>query len=297
MSLSSFLFFVSLNRISRLKDLSVSFARKFPTVSPLPTLLSALSSAQRPFSTLIPTHDHRPLFTDVLIWLLKRDLVQMLHVRVRLSVSREIKKSVREKRKREREERKRDREVKEARRQEGKAKGKAAPRMEKRRSDAGLGGYTYPSLRPGESPSTSRESSRDAAITSKKKNPLKKRGRHSLDNAPTVSRSYDPRGKSIGLDGYNSDEESGGDGGYDADVREALAKRRDREREEWGEADEDVTPSFITEPGRATKLERKWMEVMMGQVGRMDDRSNYWFERCVSTLCLLRSITHLFLTG
>ena len=37
-------------------------------------------------------------------------------------------------------------------------------------------------------------------------------------------------------------------------------------RAEWGEEDEDLTPSLINDPGRATELERRWMEAMVKQV-------------------------------
>jgi len=78
-----------------LQELAISFAKTFPhPVPPLFSLLSTISSSHRTFATLVPTPEHLELFRKVLIWLLKRDLLVMLHVRVRIFATEAIKHAV-----------------------------------------------------------------------------------------------------------------------------------------------------------------------------------------------------------
>ncbi|CAE6375521.1 unnamed protein product [Rhizoctonia solani] len=73
-----------------LPELSAVFSRLFSTVPPLPSLLATLTSYSRPFSTLIPSRDHRTFYLEVLIWLLRQGLLEKLHLRVRIVASGEI---------------------------------------------------------------------------------------------------------------------------------------------------------------------------------------------------------------
>ena len=73
-------------------DYAQQFAKKFlAPVPPLPSLLSSLSENHQAFRGVIPTPDHRSLFTNVLIWLLQNDLLVLLHVRIRIFASTEVK--------------------------------------------------------------------------------------------------------------------------------------------------------------------------------------------------------------
>ncbi|KAL5349399.1 Nitrogen permease regulator 3 [Pseudogymnoascus australis] len=47
------------------------WSHKFPLAPPLPTFLSALSHAPRPYKTFIPTKTHRPIYTAMLAFLLR----------------------------------------------------------------------------------------------------------------------------------------------------------------------------------------------------------------------------------
>ncbi|EJT99459.1 hypothetical protein DACRYDRAFT_110180 [Dacryopinax primogenitus] len=69
------------------------FSRAFPTLPHLATILSSLSLSPVPFSSIVPASKDRPLYLEALIWLLKRNLLQMMHVRVRLIAPQELKES------------------------------------------------------------------------------------------------------------------------------------------------------------------------------------------------------------
>ncbi|KAG9049382.1 hypothetical protein FS837_010436 [Tulasnella sp. UAMH 9824] len=78
-----------------LSSYTTAFATAFPPpVPPLPAILATLSSQPQSFSKIVPSADHRPMYTEVLIWLLQRDLVVMLHVRIRIVATKAIKEKV-----------------------------------------------------------------------------------------------------------------------------------------------------------------------------------------------------------
>ncbi|CAE6423837.1 unnamed protein product [Rhizoctonia solani] len=94
-----------------LPELSAVFSRLFPTVPPLPSLLATLTSYSRPFSSLIPSRDHRAFYLEVLIWLLRQGLLEKLHLRVRIVATGEIRATTRAALARERENARLGREV------------------------------------------------------------------------------------------------------------------------------------------------------------------------------------------
>lgn len=55
-----------------------NFAKAFPTLPALPKVLSMLSSAPRPYSSLIPSKDHKKIYMDILAWLLRGGWVTQL---------------------------------------------------------------------------------------------------------------------------------------------------------------------------------------------------------------------------
>ncbi|KAG8892911.1 hypothetical protein FRC01_013885, partial [Tulasnella sp. 417] len=74
---------------------TAAFAAGFPhPVPPLPAILATLSSQPQSFDKIVPLAEHRPMYTEVLIWLLQRDLVMMLHVRIRIIATKAIKERV-----------------------------------------------------------------------------------------------------------------------------------------------------------------------------------------------------------
>jgi hypothetical protein len=78
--------------LDRLSEYAQRFAKMFPSSVPsLLALLSSLSETPQAFRALVPSPDHRLLFTSVLIWLLQNDLLVLLHVRIRIFASEKIK--------------------------------------------------------------------------------------------------------------------------------------------------------------------------------------------------------------
>ncbi|KAF8474787.1 nitrogen permease regulator of amino acid transport activity 3-domain-containing protein [Kalaharituber pfeilii] len=70
------------------------YSRKFPTLPSLPKMLSSLSSRPRPFSSLIPSKDHRRAYLDILAWLLRHGWVTQLRTFGLLKIPKEIKQKV-----------------------------------------------------------------------------------------------------------------------------------------------------------------------------------------------------------
>ena len=67
-----------------------SFASAFPTLPPLPVLLSQLSHCE-PFSNIIPSISQRSAYIRALIWLLRHSIVEKQRTYVRIVASEEIK--------------------------------------------------------------------------------------------------------------------------------------------------------------------------------------------------------------
>ncbi|CBQ73397.1 conserved hypothetical protein [Sporisorium reilianum SRZ2] len=89
---------------ARLGALSRVWAHAFPDVAPLPVFLSQLSSSSRALSALFPARHQRELALDVLVWLLRHDVVVKMHIRLRLIATEAVKRRTAE-RSRERHER------------------------------------------------------------------------------------------------------------------------------------------------------------------------------------------------
>jgi len=89
--------------IYRLSELTAEFGREFPyeAIPPLPTILSTISTSTHKqsdnhfFAAVVKSKDLIPLYQDVVIWMLKRDLLVTLHLRVRVVATAELKTRVR----------------------------------------------------------------------------------------------------------------------------------------------------------------------------------------------------------
>ena len=79
--------------MSRLVSASAKFAKGFPALPPLPKLLSILSTP-RPYSTLIPSKDHKEAFMGMLAWLLRDGWITQLRTFVWIRVPSQIKAAV-----------------------------------------------------------------------------------------------------------------------------------------------------------------------------------------------------------
>lgn len=90
--------------LSRLSRLSTEFKEMFPQpiVPPLPSLLATISAASSKqtdnhfFAAVVCSKEHIPLYHDVVLWMLKHDLLYNLHLHVRIVATSELKVRVRD---------------------------------------------------------------------------------------------------------------------------------------------------------------------------------------------------------
>src|SRR5882724_5156370 len=78
-----------------MSELATAFTDAFPNLPPLPVIFSRLSSSpDNFFKTVVGSKEQIPIYQNVVIWLLKRDLLMMLHMRFRLIASPALKQTV-----------------------------------------------------------------------------------------------------------------------------------------------------------------------------------------------------------
>lgn len=209
-----------------LADYAAQFAKAFPpSVPSLFALLASLSSSHQAFSNIVPSpSDDRPLYTDVLTWLLQRDLLVMLHVRIRIVATTAIKERVRRARRRE--------------------------QKEKRRRLLNGEGDDDDDEELSDERSSDDEDYRSASNSPEVGN-----------SSPDTGRSRRRRSRSAS-DARTHVEHSGSqDSGADLDADD-LVEEEELDYEGEGEED-DTEPSLIPNPARATRLQRRWLEAMM----------------------------------
>ena len=71
-----------------------AFAKLFPALPPLPKILSLLSMSPRSYHTLIPSKDHKPIYMDILAWLMRECWVTQLRTFAWVRVPSHIKEAV-----------------------------------------------------------------------------------------------------------------------------------------------------------------------------------------------------------
>ena len=84
--------------IRRLRSASIQYAKLFPALPTLPKMLGLMSTASRPYSTYIPSKDHKQTYMEILAWLLRGGWVTQLRTfawvkiptRIRIRVAREM---------------------------------------------------------------------------------------------------------------------------------------------------------------------------------------------------------------
>ncbi|EPT01368.1 hypothetical protein FOMPIDRAFT_1161627 [Fomitopsis schrenkii] len=97
------IFTVPLKFTAPMSALSADFDRRFAEhdVPPLPKILSMVSmsihqqSANHFYGTVVGSKERIPLYQDVVVWMLKRDLLLTLHLRIRIVATEELKHRVR----------------------------------------------------------------------------------------------------------------------------------------------------------------------------------------------------------
>ncbi|KAL7272998.1 Nitrogen permease regulator 3 [Rhizina undulata] len=80
--------------MKKLHSLIPAYSKLFPTLPSLPKLLNLLSSKPKPFSTFIPSKDHRPAYLEILAWLIRHGLVTQLRNFAWIKITKEIKAKV-----------------------------------------------------------------------------------------------------------------------------------------------------------------------------------------------------------
>lgn len=225
----------------RLGDLSAEFSRTFkhPSIHPLPRLLSQITSSssgqqsQKHFyASVVRSEELIPIFTEVVIWLLKKDLLVTLHLRIRVVVTPELKVVVREEMKKRRE--------KKSERDKEREKEKEGGKEE----DTLSGTHPPPDRSPEDyflrmSPKTARRHTRKLSLSYSHKS------HSSADEKERLSQNGS---------GFEYEEED-----EDVDVEDddsASMVSDDSGSPEWDRS------SIICDPARATRLERAWLDAM-----------------------------------
>ncbi|KAG9080158.1 hypothetical protein FRC06_007002 [Ceratobasidium sp. 370] len=248
-------------------ELSATFSRLFPTAPPLPSLLSTLTSSSRPFSSLIPSRDHRDFYLDVLIWLLRQTLIDKLHLRIRIVATPEVRAAARAALVRERENARLGKEVAQA---VGSARRDRRRRRKRRKSRAsdeteiyfaqGGGGAGGEVFEPSSPEYTIRRSSYGHGHSSNRR----RRSSRSSMSSERLSRIPEDLAVLVSEEALEEEDEEEWDE-YEEGEDEG---RVDGDGEGNGDAlwEEDavggVGSVVIAEPAEATQLEMRWMEVM-----------------------------------
>ncbi|KAG8703990.1 hypothetical protein FRC11_010301, partial [Ceratobasidium sp. 423] len=221
-----------------LPELSAVFSRLFSTVPPLPSLLATLTSYSRPFSSLIPSRDHRSFYLEVLIWLLRHGLLEKLHIRVRIVATAEIRSATRAALARERENARLGREVAQVVGQ------RETRRRRRRRSKASDEVEVYFASAPGD------------MFEPSSPGLVRRHGSHGhRRQSHSVSMSEDALEEEDEDWVEEEDEEEEGVHGDGVGIVDALL-----------EEDSSIAGSgsvIIAEPAEATQLEMRWMEAMI----------------------------------
>ncbi|KAK1218842.1 Nitrogen permease regulator 3 [Marasmius sp. AFHP31] len=207
-----------------LPELASEFARDFDEyeLPPLPYILSEISRASANqsgnhfFASVVRSKEMIPLYHEVVVWMLKRDMLVTLHLRIRIVATAQLKARVRT--------------VREASR--GKKKLRRGGETRKRES----------------------ESHKSAAVASwLNLPPVEERPIHRV---PSVGSSHSELSELV----LESDEQD--DFSEDGDYVEGMESSVGREDSGWDTADDGRHSSIISNPGRATPLQRRWLSAM-----------------------------------
>jgi nitrogen permease regulator 3-like protein len=174
------------------------------------------------FAAVVRSKDLIPVYTNVVLWLLKRDMLITLHLRVRIVVTAEIKAKVR-------------------------------MEMERERIDraARLGGDDYKTSHNGDRRPQPRYIS------------LSPRRARRLTRRPSE---YE---RSLEMNGFTDYVKSTTEGGQFDDVKDEMETEQDDEDDAEGAPEEDLWDAedtswatLISDPARATALQRRWLAAM-----------------------------------
>ncbi|TDL21958.1 hypothetical protein BD410DRAFT_840090 [Rickenella mellea] len=223
-----------------LPQLSAEFAKDFSQagIPSLPQILATMTSSSSAtskhsgqadnhfFATVVRSKDMLPIYRDVVVWMLKRDLLVTLHLRVRIVATAELKVRVH------------------------RAREESAARRDKkgRRSDSRVDGGWNQERRQSQDKSVVGDDGVTEAFSEMLTRGRRRRHSHAKG---TVNGSQ----SSVVQDNMR------GDGHQDED--EAVDSDSGEDEGGWETAAEDnFTPSIIAEPGQATRLQRRWLDAM-----------------------------------
>ncbi|PFH52906.1 hypothetical protein AMATHDRAFT_55736, partial [Amanita thiersii Skay4041] len=224
-----------------LSQLAVEFESQFsqPSIPSLPKILAAISKAATSktdshfFASVVKSKEHIPMYYDVIHWMLKRDLLITLHLRIRLVATQELKARVRQRR-----------EEAFVNRKFHRNKGNS-PNSQHRLEELDLD-TTY------------------MTAQSLSNFPW-------LSLSPKSARRYTRRlssteAKQIALSGITSQEDyewyNGRYQAYATFEEEEECESSLDENSGWESSEDSLSPSIIEDPGRATPLQRRWLSSM-----------------------------------
>ncbi|KAH9944851.1 nitrogen permease regulator of amino acid transport activity 3-domain-containing protein [Amylocystis lapponica] len=240
-----------------LSALTAEFAHAFANspVPPLPKLLSLISMATHQlgahhfYATVVPGKEQLPLYHDVVLWLLRRDLLLTVHLRIRIVATEELKERVR-----------REWEAAQAHRARAQGRARGEPRS--------VGGEMASGSSPAAnwfsmSPKSARRHTRELSAAR----------RAGAGTPPNLAERV-----------REEDEEDWGSEDTE-DVR----------WEDWYHGEEaNLYASMISDPARATPLERRWLAAMSegkdASIARRFEQINQYFDgKCTDDEILFRA--------
>ncbi|KAF8640295.1 hypothetical protein AX16_010190 [Volvariella volvacea WC 439] len=268
-----------------LAQLTEEFDQQFSPhgVPPLPKILATIATSiskqtdNHFFASVVQSKkENIPIYQDVILWMLKRDLLITLHLRIRIVVTRDIKIRVRVARDNKRKNKQDREQLHSGLRQELDANGPFP----------GRGGYGHGVAHP------HTHTHGHGALPWLSFSP-KSVHRHiqKIPSAESMAKRRD-----IGSGGGNLAAGSGGAGGHDHpgmmdEEYEDKGLEDDEEDDEddddeddigWNTAEDHLWPSIIPDPGRATPLQRRWLSAMSekkpAHIARRFELINQYFD-------------------
>ncbi|EGN98979.1 hypothetical protein SERLA73DRAFT_90104 [Serpula lacrymans var. lacrymans S7.3] len=238
-----------------LSSLSIDFKREFPhpSIPHLPTILSNVSTATSKqsdnhfFATVVQSKELIPLYHDVVLWMLKHELLLTLHLRIRIVATSELKKIVRFAHER--------------------RLGRLSQRERQRARGRQL---SQKFLESGDELSNGLSEKREMA------------GVAWLSLSPKTARRYSRRLPSTESGQSKGSDMSGSVFVEDEDGQMYEEEESEEENVGWGTREDNVWPSMISDPGMATPLERRWLAAMSEgkeeYIARRFEKINQYFD-------------------
>ena len=215
----------------RLSQLTAEFQEAFPhpAIPPLPRILATVSTSMSKqtdnhfFASVVGSKEFIPMYHDVILWMLKREMIVALHLRVRLVATSELKARVNEERNR-----------------------KMLRDFAKHDPRSNLRSTSHDSTVNVEEFSPDTQSKNATFFLSPK-------------SARRFARSRDSDRSGISaLDFRGADENEE----YSPDSEGDSNSELDEEDSGWDTTEDHVGPSMIDDPGKATPMQRRWLSAM-----------------------------------